>query len=110
MNTQYIFITNSAKSSFGEGIFAAALANRLSARGYNVTVAKYDNYLNTDTASFDPELHFECFVTTDGHEADFCLGHYERIAGIETSKRNHITAGQIMQNVINKERRGAYMG
>lgn len=108
MNTQYIFITNSGKLPFGEGILAASLASTLLWRGYNVNIAKYDNYLNSDAASFDAYPHFECFTTDDGHEADFCLGHYERIAGIKTSKHNHITAGQIMQNVINNERRGAY--
>ncbi len=110
MNTRYIFITNSAKSSVDEGILAASLANVLSSRGYVVNVAKYDNYLNGDAASFDANHHFECFTTHDGHEADYCLGHYERIAGIQTSKHNHITAGQVMQNVIHNERRGAYKG
>ncbi len=108
--TKYIFITGGVTSSLGKGIITASLANLLKLRGYNVSILKIDPYLNIDPGTLNPYEHGECFVTEDGAETDLDLGHYERFLGINLSRKNNITAGQIYQTVINKERRGDYLG
>lgn len=110
MDTKFIFVTGGVVSSLGKGIISASLANLLIARGYRVTVQKFDPYLNIDPGTLNPYEHGECYVTVDGHEADLDLGHYERFTNIQTTKSNNITTGRIYQSVINKERRGDYMG
>ena len=110
MDTKFIFVTGGVVSSLGKGIISASLANLLIARGYRVTVQKVDPYLNIDPGTLNPYEHGECYVTVDGHEADLDLGHYERFTNIQTTKSNNITTGRIYQSVINKERRGDYMG
>ncbi len=110
METKYIFVTGGVVSSLGKGIVAASLAKLLQARGYSVTIQKFDPYINIDPGTLNPYEHGECYVTEDGHEADLDLGHYERFLNIETSRANNITTGRIYQNVIRKERRGDYLG
>lgn len=110
MDTKFIFVTGGVVSSLGKGIISASLANLLIARGYRVTIQKFDPYLNIDPGTLNPYEHGECYVTVDGHEADLDLGHYERFTNIQTTKSNNITTGRIYQSVINKERRGDYMG
>ncbi len=109
-DTKYIFVTGGVVSSLGKGIVAASLAKLLQARGYNVTIQKFDPYINIDPGTLNPYEHGECYVTNDGHEADLDLGHYERFLNIPTSRANNITSGRIYQNVIRKERRGDYLG
>ena len=109
-STRYIFVTGGVVSSLGKGIVAASLGKLLQARGYSVTIQKFDPYINIDPGTLNPYEHGECFVTTDGHEADLDLGHYERFLNIQTSRANNITTGRIYQNVIKKERRGDYLG
>ncbi|MBB6275179.1 CTP synthase [Porphyromonas circumdentaria] len=109
-DTKYIFVTGGVVSSLGKGIVAASLAKLLQARGYNVTIQKFDPYINIDPGTLNPYEHGECYVTNDGHEADLDLGHYERFLNIPTSRSNNITSGRIYQNVIRKERRGDYLG
>lgn len=109
-NTKYIFVTGGVISSLGKGIIAASLGKLLQARGYTVTIQKLDPYINIDPGTLNPYEHGECYVTEDGHEADLDLGHYERFLNAPTSKNNNITTGRIYQNVINKERRGDYLG
>lgn len=109
-NTKYIFVTGGVISSLGKGIIAASLGKLLQARGYKVTIQKLDPYINIDPGTLNPYEHGECYVTVDGHEADLDLGHYERFLNTPTHKDNNITTGRIYQNVINKERKGDYLG
>lgn len=108
--TKYIFVTGGVASSLGKGILAASLGKLLQARGFRVTNQKLDPYINIDPGTLNPYEHGECFVTEDGHEADLDLGHYERFLNIRTHKANNITTGRIYQAVIDKERRGDYLG
>jgi CTP synthase len=108
--TKYIFVTGGVTSSLGKGIIAASLGKLLQARGFRVTNQKLDPYINVDPGTLNPYEHGECYVTVDGHEADLDLGHYERFLGVETHKANNVTTGRIYQNVIQKERRGDYLG
>lgn len=109
-DTKYIFVTGGVVSSLGKGIVAASLGKLLQARGYKVTIQKFDPYINIDPGTLNPYEHGECYVTVDGHEADLDLGHYERFLNQPTTKANNITTGRIYQNVINKERHGDYLG
>lgn len=108
--TKYIFVTGGVASSLGKGIIASSLATLLQARGYNVTIQKLDPYLNIDPGTLNPYEHGECYVTEDGAETDLDLGHYERFLGIPTSQANSVTTGKIYQSVIDRERRGDYLG
>lgn len=110
METKYIFVTGGVVSSLGKGIISSSLACLLKARGFRVTVQKFDPYINIDPGTLNPYEHGECYVTVDGHEADLDLGHYERFTNVQTTRANNITTGRIYQNVINKERRGDYLG
>ena len=109
-NTKYIFVTGGVVSSLGKGIVSASLGKLLQARGYKVTIQKFDPYINVDPGTLNPYEHGECFVTIDGHETDLDLGHYERFLNIPTTRANSITTGRIYQSVIEKERRGEYLG
>ena len=109
-DTRYIFVTGGVASSLGKGIIAASLGKLLQSRGYEVTIQKFDPYINVDPGTLNPYEHGECYVTVDGHEADLDLGHYERFLNIQTTKENNITTGRVYQNVINKERKGDYLG
>jgi len=109
-DTKYIFVTGGVVSSLGKGIIASSLGKLLQARGYKVTIQKFDPYINVDPGTLNPYEHGECYVTIDGHEADLDLGHYERFLNIQTTKDNNITTGRVYQNVIQKERRGDYLG
>ncbi len=109
-NCKYIFVTGGVTSSLGKGIVAASLAKLLQARGFNVTIQKLDPYINIDPGTLNPYEHGECYVTDDGAETDLDLGHYERFLGTPTSQANNVTTGRIYQNVINKERKGDYLG
>ncbi len=109
-NTKYIFITGGVTSSLGKGIISASLGRLLLERGFKVSILKIDPYLNIDPGTLNPYEHGECFVTEDGAETDLDLGHYERFLNIHTSHINNVTTGQIYQTVINKERRGDYLG
>jgi CTP synthase len=108
--TKYIFVTGGVASSLGKGIISASLAKLLQARGYQVTIQKLDPYINVDPGTLNPYEHGECYVTEDGAETDLDLGHYERFLGMPTSQANNVTTGRIYQSVINKERRGDYLG
>jgi CTP synthase len=110
MPTKYIFVTGGVTSSLGKGIISASLAKLLQARGYQVTIQKLDPYINVDPGTLNPYEHGECYVTEDGAETDLDLGHYERFLGVPTSQANNVTTGRIYQSVINKERRGDYLG
>ena len=110
MNTKYIFVTGGVVSSLGKGIISSSLARLLLSRGYRVTIQKFDPYINIDPGTLNPYEHGECYVTSDGHEADLDLGHYERFTNIKTSRANNVTTGRIYQAVIDKERRGDYLG
>lgn len=107
---KYIFVTGGVTSSLGKGIIAASLAKLLQARGFRVTIQKFDPYINIDPGTLNPYEHGECYVTEDGAETDLDLGHYERFLNIFTSQANNVTTGRIYQTVINKEREGAYLG
>lgn len=107
---KYIFVTGGVTSSLGKGIIAASLAKLLQSRGLNVTIQKFDPYINVDPGTLNPYEHGECYVTDDGAETDLDLGHYERFLNISTSQANNVTTGRIYQTVINKERRGDYLG
>lgn len=107
---KYIFVTGGVTSSLGKGIISASLAKLLQARGFSVTIQKLDPYINVDPGTLNPYEHGECFVTEDGAETDLDLGHYERFLNIPTSQDNNVTTGRIYQSVINKERRGDYLG
>ena len=108
--TKYIFVTGGVTSSLGKGIIASSLAKLLQARGYKVTIQKLDPYINVDPGTLNPYEHGECYVTEDGAETDLDLGHYERFLNSPTSQANNVTTGRIYQSVINKERRGDYLG
>ena len=108
--TKYIFVTGGVVSSLGKGIISSSIGKLLQARGYNITIQKFDPYINIDPGTLNPYEHGECYVTVDGLETDLDLGHYERFTGIQTTKANNITTGRIYQNVIEKERRGDYLG
>lgn len=110
LKPKYIFVTGGVTSSLGKGILAASLAKLLQARGYSVTIQKFDPYINIDPGTLNPYEHGECFVTEDGAETDLDLGHYERYLNINTSQANNITTGRIYQSVIDKERRGDFLG
>lgn len=110
VETKYIFVTGGVVSSLGKGIISSSLACLLKARGYRVTIQKFDPYINIDPGTLNPYEHGECYVTVDGHEADLDLGHYERFTDIHTTRANNITTGRIYQSVIDKERRGDYLG
>lgn len=109
-STKYVFVTGGVASSLGKGIISSSLAKLLQARGYTVTIQKLDPYINVDPGTLNPYEHGECFVTEDGAETDLDLGHYERFLGFPTSQANNITTGRIYQSVINKERKGDYLG
>lgn len=108
--TRYIFVTGGVTSSLGKGILASSLAKLLQSRGYSVTIQKLDPYINVDPGTLNPYEHGECFVTEDGAETDLDLGHYERFLNEATSQANNVTTGRIYQSVIDKERRGDYLG
>lgn len=108
--TKYIFVTGGVTSSLGKGIISASLAKLLQSRGYAVTIQKLDPYINVDPGTLNPYEHGECFVTDDGAETDLDLGHYERFLNVMTSQANNVTTGRIYQSVIEKERRGDYLG
>ena len=109
-STKYIFVTGGVTSSLGKGIISASLGKLLQARGYSVTIQKFDPYINIDPGTMNPYEHGECYVTDDGAEADLDLGHYERFLNIPTSQANNITTGKIYNSVITKERNGDYLG
>ncbi len=109
-STKYIFVTGGVTSSLGKGIIAASLAKLLQARGYRVTIQKLDPYINVDPGTLNPYEHGECYVTEDGAETDLDLGHYERFLNVDTSQANNVTTGRIYQSVIEKERRGEFLG
>ena len=110
METKYIFVTGGVVSSLGKGIISASIGKLLQARGYKVTIQKFDPYINIDPGTLNPYEHGECYVTVDGMETDLDLGHYERFTDIQTTRHNSITTGRIYQAVIDKERRGDYLG
>lgn len=110
MDTKYIFVTGGVVSSLGKGIISSSLAMLLQSRGFKVTIQKFDPYINIDPGTLNPYEHGECYVTEDGHEADLDLGHYERFTNIRTTRSNNVTTGRIYQSVIDKERRGDYLG
>jgi CTP synthase len=107
---KYVFVTGGVTSSLGKGIISASLAKLLQARGFRVTIQKFDPYINVDPGTLNPYEHGECYVTEDGAETDLDLGHYERFLNTFTSQDNNVTTGRIYQTVINKEREGAYLG
>jgi CTP synthase len=109
-STKYIFVTGGVISSLGKGIVSASIGKLLQARGFKVTIQKFDPYINIDPGTLNPYEHGECFVAIDGHEADLDLGHYERFLNVPTTRANNITSGRIYQSVIEKERRGDYLG
>ena len=108
--TKYIFVTGGVASSLGKGIISSSIGKLLQARVYNITIQKFDPYINIDPGTLNPYEHGECYVTADGQETDLDLGHYERFTGIKTTRQNNITTGRIYQSVIEKERRGDYLG
>lgn len=110
MEPKYIFVTGGVVSSLGKGIISSSLACLLKARGFRVTIQKFDPYINIDPGTLNPYEHGECYVTVDGHEADLDLGHYERFTNVRTTRANNVTTGRIYQSVIDKERRGDYLG
>jgi CTP synthase len=109
-STKYIFVTGGVTSSLGKGIISASLGKLLQARGFTVTIQKFDPYINIDPGTLNPYEHGECYVTDDGAETDLDLGHYERFLNVPTSQSNNVTTGRIYHNVITKERRGDYLG
>lgn len=109
-STKYIFVTGGVTSSLGKGIISASLAKLLQGRGYSVTIQKLDPYINVDPGTLNPYEHGECYVTNDGAETDLDLGHYERFLNVATSQANNVTTGRIYQSVIEKERRGEFLG
>ena len=110
MASKYIFVTGGVTSSLGKGIISASLAKLLQARGFSVTIQKFDPYINIDPGTLNPYEHGECFVTDDGAETDLDLGHYERFLNTPTSQANNVTTGKIYNHVITQERKGAYLG
>ena len=109
-SVKYIFVTGGVTSSLGKGIIAASLGNLLQARGFRVTIQKFDPYLNIDPGTLNPYEHGECYVTDDGAETDLDLGHYERFLNVRTSQKNNVTTGRIYNSVISRERRGDFLG
>ena len=109
-STKYIFITGGVTSSLGKGIISSSLAMLLQERGLKVAIQKLDPYINVDPGTLNPYEHGECYVTVDGAETDLDLGHYERFTGIPTTQANNVTTGRVYQSVINKERKGDYLG
>ena len=109
-NTKYVFVTGGVTSSLGKGIIAASLAKLLQVRGFSVTIQKLDPYINIDPGTLNPYERGECYVTDDGAETDLDLGHYERFLNIPTSQANNVTTGRIYQSVIDKERKGEFLG
>ena len=109
-NVRYIFVTGGVTSSLGKGIVSSSLATLLQSRGFSVTIQKLDPYINVDPGTLNPYEHGECYVTEDGAETDLDLGHYERFLNVPTSQANNVTTGRIYQTVINKERKGDYLG
>ena len=109
-NPKYSFVTGGVASSLGKGIISASIARLLQARGYSVTIQKLDPYINIDPGTLNPYEHGECYVTEDGTETDLDLGHYERFTSIQTTKNNNVTTGKIYKSVIEKERRGEFLG
>ena len=107
---KYIFVTGGVVSSLGKGIISSSIGRLLQTCGYSVTIQKFDPYINIDPGTLNPYEHGECYVTEDGVETDLDLGHYERFTGIRTSVHNSVTTGKIYQAVIEKERRGDYLG
>ena len=110
MDTKYIFVTGGVVSSLGKGIISASIGKLLQARGYKITIQKFDPYINIDPGTLNPYEHGECYVTEDGFETDLDLGHYERFTGIRTTRNNSITTGRIYKTVIDRERHGDYLG
>ena len=110
MQTKYIFVTGGVVSSLGKGIISASIGKLLQARGFKVTIQKFDPYINIDPGTLNPYEHGECYVTEDGFETDLDLGHYERFTGIRTTQNNSITTGRIYKTVIDRERHGDYLG
>ena len=110
IQTKYIFVTGGVTSSLGKGIIAASLAKLLQARGYRTTIQKFDPYINVDPGTLNPYEHGECYVTDDGAETDLDLGHYERFLNVPTSQANNVTTGRVYLSVIEKERRGEFLG
>ena len=110
MDTKFVFVSGGVASSLGKGIISASLAKLLQARGFRVTIQKFDPYINIDPGTLNPYEHGECYVTEDGAETDLDLVHYERFLGVHTSKANNVTTGKIYNTVITKEREGAYLG
>ena len=108
--TKFIFVTGGVASSLGKGIISASIGKLLQARGYKVTIQKFDPYINVSPGTLHPQEHGECYITIDGHEADLDLGHYERFTDIKTTRWNTFTTGRIYSEVIEKERRGEYLG
>ena len=108
--TRYIFVTGGVVSSLGKGIISASIGKLLQARGYTITIMKFDPYINIDPGTLNPYEHGECYVTVDGTETDLDLGHYERFTGIRTTGANSVTTGKIYKTVIDKERHGDYLG
>ena len=108
--TKFIFVTGGVTSSLGKGIIAASLAKLLQSQNFRVTIQKLDPYLNVDPGTLNPYEHGECYVTDDGAETDLDLGHYERFLNVRTSQANNVTTGRIYQNVIDKERKGEFLG
>ena len=109
-STKYIFVTGGVSSSLGKGIIAASLAKLLQSQGYKTTIQKLDPYINVDPGTLNPYEHGECYVTDDGAETDLDLGHYERFLNVPTSQANNVTTGRIYQSVIEKERKGEFLG
>ena len=110
INTRFIFVTGGVVSSIGKGISAASIGLLLKNAGYNVTIMKFDPYINVDSGTMNPFQHGEVFVTKDGAETDLDLGHYERFLDIDMTKDNNVTTGKVYHTVISKERKGDYLG
>ena len=108
--SKFIFVTGGVTSSLGKGIVASSLGNLFQSRGYNTTIIKLDPYLNVDPGTLNPYEHGECYVTQDGAETDLDLGHYERFLNIPTTQLNNVTTGSIYKHVIEKERKGDFLG
>lgn len=109
-DTKYIFVTGGVASSLGKGVISSSIGQLLQARGYKITIQKFDPYINVDPGTLNPQEHGECYVTIDGRETDLDLGHYERFTDIKTTRWNTFTTGRIYRDVIEKERRGDYLG
>ncbi|MBR98843.1 MAG: CTP synthetase, partial [Flavobacteriaceae bacterium] len=109
-SVKYIFVTGGVASSLGKGIVSASLAKLLQSQDFRVTIQKFDPYINVDPGTLNPYEHGECFVTDDGAETDLDLGHYERFLNVKTSQANNVTTGRIYQTVIEKERKGDFLG